>query len=626
VNPQNPTAKQTATTRLAAGVAIISAALQTLGLEPGVYRMLNEAGEPLYVGKARQLKKRVAAYTKPEALPNRLRRMIAETARMEFVVCQSEVEALLLESALIKKLLPRYNIRLMDDKAYPYILVRKDHPFPQILRHRGAKTVKGEYYGPFANAAAATDTITALQKVFQLRPCRDTIFNNRSRPCLQYHIKRCSAPCVGYINAADYAGLVGDAERFLRGKNTAVQESLQERMQAASIAQDYEQAAFYRDRLKMLAVVQSAQVVHVPGLEDADVLGIVHSGGATCVQQFFYRAGSHYGNTAHYPKHDAEVPLDEVLSSFIAQFYSAVAAPPVLLTNIEPAEKALLTAALELKSGHRVRIEQPQRGAKVEVIAAAVRNAGEALARRTADSGHTAAMLERMAVVFDLPAAPERIEIYDNSHIQGTSALGAMVVATPDGFDKKSYRIFNMPSAPGAGDDFEMLRLMLRRRLKRSLDADGAGWTRPDVLLIDGGAGQLTAAQEVLSELDLADSLPLIAIAKGVDRNAGREWFHQPGKAPFQLPPDDALLYYLQRLRDEAHRFAITGHRAKRGKTMLDSSLDSIPGVGPKRKKALLAYFGSAKAVKAAGLQDLQRVPGVDAATAEAVWKYYANA
>lgn len=617
--------KKSATTRLAAGVAIISAALQTLGLEPGVYRMLNEAGEPLYVGKARQLKKRVAAYTKPEALPNRLRRMIAETARMEFVLCQSEVEALLLESALIKKLQPRYNIRLMDDKAYPYILVRKDHPFPQILRHRGAKTVKGEYYGPFANAAAATDTITALQKVFQLRPCRDTIFNNRSRPCLQYHIKRCSAPCVGYINAADYAGLVGDAERFLRGKNTAVQESLQERMQAASQAQDYEQAAFYRDRLKMLAVVQSAQVVHVPGLEDADVLGIVHSGGATCVQQFFYRAGSHYGNTAHYPKHDAEVPLSEVLSSFIAQFYSAVAAPPLLLTNIEPAEKGLLTEALELKSGHRVRIETPQRGAKAEVIAAAVRNAGEALARRTADSGHTAAMLERMAEVFDLPAAPERIEIYDNSHIQGTSALGAMVVATPDGFDKKSYRIFNMPSTPGAGDDFEMLRMMLRRRLKRSLDGDGAGWTRPDVLLIDGGAGQLTAAQEVLSELDLTDALPLIAIAKGVDRNAGREWFHQPGKAPFQLPPDDALLYYLQRLRDEAHRFAITGHRAKRGKTMLDSALDSIPGVGPKRKKALLAYFGSAKAVKAAGLQDLQRVPGVDAATAEAVWKYYAN-
>jgi excinuclease ABC subunit C len=607
-------------TPLATGVAIINSYLATLDTAPGVYRMLNAANEPLYIGKAKNLSKRVAAYTKPATLPLRLQRMIAETAAMEFVVCQSEAEALLLECSLIKKLKPRYNVLLRDDKTYPYILIRRDHPFPQILRHRGARDdSKGQYFGPFASASTAAEAVVTLQKIFQIRPCRDTVFNNRTRPCLQYHIKRCSAPCVGYIDAERYGDLVTGAADFLKGKTTGVQEHLREQMLTASGQQDYEQAAFYRDRLKALTQVQASQAVHLDGVGDADILAIARVGGKTCVEVFFYRGGTHYGNTAEFLKDDGLLPLEEVFSSFLGQFYAATPCPSLLLVNLLPAEESLLSEALTLQANHPVRILKPQRGNKHTVVQAAEHNALHALARHHSEAGRTTELLTRLQALFDLPAIPERMEIYDNSHIQGTTALGAMIVASPAGFEKKHYRLFKFPAAPGAGDDYAMLRQMLRRRFAHRED----GWQAPHLLLIDGGAGQLSAALEVMTELNL--SLPVAAIAKGEDRNAGREWFFCPGKEAFQLPKDDPLLYYLQRLRDEAHRFAITQHRAKRGKTMLDSSLDTIPGIGAKRKKALLLHFGSAKAVRSASVTDLINVPGIDAATAAKIAAYFSG-
>ncbi|MFN7901777.1 MAG: excinuclease ABC subunit UvrC [Holosporales bacterium] len=605
-------------TSLAAGVAVIHGYLATLDAAPGVYRMLNTDHEPLYIGKARNLGKRVAAYTKPNTLPLRLQRMIAETAAMEFIVCQSETEALLLECSLIKKLRPRYNVLLRDDKTYPYIFIRRDHPFPQILRHRGARDKsKGQYFGPFASASNAAEAIVTLQKIFQLRPCRDTVFNNRTRPCLQYHIKRCSAPCVGYIDAGRYGDLVTGAADFLKGKTTAVQEHLREQMLISSGQQDYEQAAFYRDRLKALTQVQASQAVHLDGVGDADIMAIARVGGKTCVEVFFYRGGSHYGNTAEFLKDDAQLPLEEVLSSFIGQFYTTTPSPPLILVNLIPAEESLLSEALSLNLGYRVSIINPQRGNKHTVVQAAEHNALQALARHHSEAGRTTELLNRLQILFNLPALPERIEVYDNSHIQGTTALGAMIVASPAGFEKKHYRLFRFPSTPGEGDDYAMLRQMLRRRFAHLDD----GWQAPNLLLIDGGAGQLSTALALLKEMNL--HLPVVAIAKGEDRNAGREWFFYPGKETFQLPKDDPLLYYLQRLRDEAHRFAVTRHRANRGKNMLDSSLDAIPGVGAKRKKALLLHFGNAKAVRSASITDLLNVPGIDATTATKIFAHF---
>jgi excinuclease ABC subunit C len=611
---------------LATGAAIIAAQLATLPGGPGVYRMLNRKGDALYVGKAKSLKKRVAAYTQIDRLTNRLKRMVAETATLEVITTQSEVEALLLESNLIKRLTPRYNVSLRDDKSFPYILITGDHAAPQILKHRGAHNRKGDYYGPFASAGAVNATITALQRAFLLRSCSDSVYASRTRPCLQYQIKRCSGPCVGRIGAADYEALVGEAREFLAGKSRDVQERLAVEMQAKSEAMEFEAAARLRDRIRALAHIQSHQAINVAGLDEADVIAAHQAGGHTCIQVFFFRAGSNYGNRAYFPSHTNDLELDQILAAFIGQFYDNKEPPKLILLSERPAESALLQEALATKAGHAVRLDVPRRGGKRDLVQNALLNAREALARRLSENASQRRLLEGVAAAFGLEGAPERIEVYDNSHISGRNAYGAMIVAGPDGFIKGAYRKFTINNPAGAqpGDDYAMMREVLTRRFSRALkeDPERERGTWPDLVLVDGGAGQLSSALEVFAELGVTD-VAVVGVAKGPDRDAGRERFFLPGRAPFALEPKDPVLYFLQRLRDEAHRFAIGAHRAKRSRQIAQSPLDEIPGVGARRKRALLLHFGSARAVARAGVADLQAVEGINETVAKMIHDHF---
>jgi len=613
------------------GAAAIEAALATMPLSPGVYRMLDAKGDALYVGKARSLKKRVVAYTQPARLPERLRRMVAETVGMEIVTTHTEAEALLLEANLIKRLKPRFNIVLRDDKSYPWLVLTEDHPYPQIAKHRGARTRKGSYYGPFASAWAVNQTVTAMQRVFLLRSCADTVFSARTRPCLLFQIKRCSAPCVGRIDEAAYGELVGQAKAFLSGKAGAVQQALAGEMEAAAEVLAFERAAFLRDRIRALTHVQGTGVINPESIEDADVIAAWQIAGQTCVQVFFIRGGRNNGNRSFFPSHARAEETAEVLAAFLGQFYDDKPPPPLVLLNHEVAEQDLIAEALSLKAqsfgtGKRVEVAVPKRGEKFAVVQHAETNAREALERRLAESAGQAKLLAGAAELFGLEAPPERIEVYDNSHIMGTNAYGVMIVAGPEGFLKSAYRKFSIRGPITPGDDFAMMREVLERRFGRALkenpnpDSPPPDW--PDLVLIDGGAGQLSAARAVLADLGV-DDVKLVGIAKGPDRDAGREWFHMDGKDPFQLPPRDPVLYFLQRLRDEAHRFAITTHRAGRSKALVTSELDEIQGVGPSRKRALLNHFGSARGVKQAGLVDLEAAPGINKATARLVYAYF---
>jgi len=607
------------------GVEIIEAQLKNLPAGPGVYRMLNAKGDPLYVGKARSLRKRVCTYTQIDRLPNRLQRMVAETATLEVIATHTEVEALLLESNLIKRLVPRYNVQLRDDKSFPYILIARDHAAPQILKHRGARDRKGDYFGPFASAGAVNNTITALQRAFLLRSCSDPVYASRTRPCLQYQIKRCSAPCVGRIAAEDYGRLVDEAEDFLSGHSREVQDRLAREMQSASDALEFERAARLRDRVRALAQIQSHQGVNVAGLEEADIIAAHQAGGRTCIQVFFFRGGSNYGNRAYFPSHDREMEIQQVLSSFIGQFYDNKEPPKLVLLSHVPAQSALLQEALSTKAGHKVELTAPRQGAKRKLIDQALINAREALERRLAENATQRQLLEGVAQCLGLESPPQRIEVYDNSHISGRNAYGAMIVAGPEGFQKNAYRKFSIdPQGLAPGDDYAMMRQVLTRRFSRALKEDPererGSW--PDLVLIDGGAGQLGVAQEVFAELGITD-VALVGVAKGPDRDAGRERFFLPDRDPFSLELRDPVLYFLQRLRDEAHRFAIGAHRNKRSAQISQSPLDEIPGIGAKRKKALLHRFGSAKAVARAGLEDLQTVDGISGAVAKKIYDYF---
>jgi len=605
------------------GVAVIEAMAATLPLSPGVYRMLDAKGDALYVGKARSLKKRVTSYTQANRLDERLRRMVMETVSMEIVTTHTEAEALLLEANLIKRLRPRYNIVLRDDKSYPWLMLAEDHDFPQIAKHRGAQTRPGTYWGPFASAWSVNQTVTAMERVFLLRSCADTVFSKRTRPCLLHQIKRCSAPCVGRIDGVEYAKLVAQAKGFLSGKVANVQRDLSAEMQSASENMEYERAAALRDRIRGLTHVQSSGVINPASLEDADIIALWQSAGQSCVQVFFVRGGRNNGNRAHYPTHAKGDEPGDILAAFVAQFYDDKPPPPLILTNHVMLEADLLADALSLKStmkgGRRVDIAVPQRGEKHAVVLHAETNAREALERRLAESAGQTKLLEGVATLFDLPAPPERIETYDNSHIMGTNAYGVMVVAGPEGFMKNAYRKYSIRGDIAPGDDFAMMREVLERRFGRALRENE---TLPDIVLIDGGAGQFSAVRGVLDDLGVTE-VKLIAIAKGPDRDAGREWFHSEGRAPFQLPPRDPVLYYLQRLRDEAHRFAISTHRASRSKALITSELDSVPGIGAARKKALLNHFGSARGVKQAGLEDLQAAPGISREMAKRIYDYF---
>ncbi len=612
------------------GVAAIERALETMPFSPGVYRMLDARGEALYVGKARSLKRRVISYTQIARLPERLRRMVSETVTMEIVTTHTEAEALLLEANLIKRLKPRFNIVLRDDKSYPWLMLTEDHPFPQVAKHRGARVRKGSYYGPFASAWAVNQTVTAMQRVFLLRSCTDSVFSNRSRPCLLHQIRRCSAPCVGRVSPEDYSGMVEQARAFLSGKGGAVQQALASEMEQAAEVLEFERAAAVRDRIRALTHVQGTDVINPASLTDADVIAAWQIAGQTCVQVFFFRGGRNNGNRAFFPSHTKAEETPEILAAFVAQFYDDKPPPPLLLLNSPLPEQDLIAEALTLKAAtfggtRKVEISVPQRGEKQAVVAHAALNAREALERRLAESAGQAKLLEGVAELFGLPGAPERIEVYDNSHIMGANAYGVMIAAGPEGFRKSAYRKFGIRGPITPGDDFAMMREVLERRFGRALkeESEGPGtpaW--PDLVVIDGGAGQLSAVRGVLADLGIAD-LPLVAIAKGPDRDAGREWFHMEGRPAFQLPPRDPVLYFLQRLRDEAHRFAITTHRAGRSKTLVTSELDDIPGIGPGRKRALLNHFGSARGVKQAGLQDLEAAPGISREIASRVYSYF---
>jgi excinuclease ABC subunit C len=607
------------------GVSAIELALETMPANPGVYRMLAASGDALYVGKARNLRKRVASYTQLARLDERLRRMVNETATMEIVTTHTEAEALLLEANLIKRLKPRYNILLRDDKSYPWLMLTEDNTFPQIAKHRGAQARKGSYWGPFASAWAVNQTVQALQRVFLLRTCADTVFSNRTRPCLLFQIKRCSAPCVGRVSADEYAVLVGQAKAFLSGKSGAVQKDLSVAMETASNNMEFERAAAIRDRIRGLSHIQGNDVINPASLTDADVIALHLEAGQSCVQVFFIRGGRNNGNRSFFPVHAKGEEPAQLLAAFVAQFYDDKPAPPLLLLSHEPEDCALLAEALSLKMRRRVFISMPQRGEKFDVVKHAQTNAREALERRLAESAGQGKLLAATAELLALRELPKRIEIYDNSHIMGTSAYGVMVVAGAEGFIKTAYRKFAIKSAINPGDDFAMMREVLQRRFARALaenpERDGAE-TWPDLVLIDGGAGQLSAAAGIMADLGLSD-IALVAIAKGPDRDAGREWFHMAGRAAFQLPPRDPVLYFLQRLRDEAHRFAISTHRNSRSKKITTSELDEVPGIGASRKRALLMHFGSARGVKGAGLKDLEAVGGINRATARAVYAFF---
>ena len=607
------------------GVTIIEVALETMPANPGVYRMLDHKGDALYVGKARNLKRRVHSYTQIGKLPERLRRMVSETVSMEIVTTHTEAEALLLEANLIKRLKPRFNIVLRDDKSYPWLMLTEDHPFPQIAKHRGARTRKGSFYGPFASAWAVNQTVTAMQRVFLLRSCADTVFGNRSRPCLLYQIKRCSAPCVGRIAEDEYGKLVAQARAFLSGKSATVQQELAAEMEHAAAALEFERAATIRDRIRGLTFVQGNDVVNPASLENADVIAAWQIAGQTCVQVFFVRGGRNNGNRAFYPTHTRAEEAPEVLAAFIAQFYDDKPPPSLLLVNHDLPEQALIQEALTLKASRKVDIQVPRRGEKHAVILHAEINAREALERKLAETAGQAKLLEGVQRLFAMETTPARIEVYDNSHIMGTNPYGVMIVAGPEGFTKAAYRKFAIRGPIAPGDDFAMMKEMLTRRFTRGLkeQAEGApasDW--PDIVLIDGGAGQLSASRAVLEELGVAD-VKLIAIAKGPDRDAGREWLHTDGIEAFQLPPRDPVLYFLQRIRDEAHRFAITTHRAGRSKAITQSELDEIQGIGAARKRALLNHFGSARGVKMAGLGDLESAPGINKEIARRVYGFF---
>jgi excinuclease ABC subunit C len=608
------------------GHAVIQDYLKTLDSSPGVYRMLNAKAEVLYVGKARNLKARVSNYARPSAQHSgRIARMISETASMMFLTTRTETEALLLEQNLIKQLKPRYNVLLRDDKSFPNILIGKEHGFPQIKKHRGKRTEKGSYFGPFASAGAVNRTLNQLQKVFLLRNCSDSMFESRTRPCLLFQIKRCSAPCVGRVTPEQYADQVADAERFLEGKSTQVQAELAAQMALASEQMEFERAAALRDRIRALTQVQSAQGINPRGVAEADVIALHMEGGQACVQVFFIRANQSWGNRDFYPRTGSGAEAPEILEAFISQFYDDKDPPRLILLSHPVENEDLVAQLLADRAGRKVELAVPQRGEKAELVENAARNARESLARRMAEGAAQSKLLAGLAEAFDLDAPPRRIEVYDNAHIQGSDAVGGMIVAGAEGFIKGQYRKFNIKGEAGKlGDDFGMMKEVLTRRFERLLKEDPDrktdGW--PDLLLIDGGAGQVSAVGEIMAELGV-DDIPFIGVAKGIDRDAGKEEFHRPGEPPFALQRNDPVLYFVQRLRDEAHRWANGAHRAKRAKAVGVTPLDDIPGVGATRKRALLAHFGSAKAVARAGLSDLTAVPGISEAMAQTIHDYF---
>lgn len=618
------------------GAALITEKVRLLPDSPGVYRMYDADGQLLYVGKARNLKKRVASYTKLAGQSNRIARMIAATAQMEFITTATETDALLLEANLIKRLKPRYNVLMRDDKSFPHILLTGDHAFPQVLKHRGARARAGDYYGPFASAGAVNATLNALQKAFLLRSCSDSVFESRSRPCLLFQIKRCSAPCTGEISGEAYAELVNEARDFLRGRSRKTQLQLVRLMDEAAAGLDFERASVYRDRIRALTQIQQHQGINPQTVPEADVFAAWAEGGQICVQVFFIRGYQNWGNRAYFPRHDRELPIEEVLDAFLAQFYDDRPPPRLVLLSHDVPGKALLAEALTIRAGRKVAVGVPHRGEKRELVDHALTNAREALGRRLAESSSQRKLLEGVAEVFGLEQTPERIEVYDNSHIQGAKAVGGMIVAGPEGFMKSQYRKFNIKGADmAAGDDYAMMREVLTRRFTRLLKEndgetaadDGPAETRPeaswpDLILIDGGAGQLKVALDVLTELGI-DSVIAVGVAKGPERDAGRERFFMAGRRDFMLEPRNPVLYYLQRLRDEAHRFAIGSHRARRSKAIGVNPLDEVPGVGPGRKRALLKHFGSARAVARAGLADLESVDGISTKVARAVYDHF---
>jgi excinuclease ABC subunit C len=604
---------------------VIQGYLKTLDNSPGVYRMLDAQSRVLYVGKARALRKRVSNYANPNGHSSRISRMIRDTASMMFLTTRTETEALLLEQNLIKQLKPKFNVLLRDDKSFPNILVSGEHAFPQIKKHRGAKTEKGSYFGPFASAGAVNRTLNQLQKVFLLRNCSDAMFESRTRPCLLYQIKRCSGPCVGHISEDDYARSVADAERFLKGASTELQAALARDMAEAAEAMQYERAAALRDRIRALTNVQSAQGINPQGVTEADLIALHMEGGQACVQVFFIRGNQNWGNRDFYPRIGPDIDEPEVLEAFLGQFYDTKDPPRqvILSHGIENAD--LMANALSQKLGRKVELLVPQRGEKADLIDSALRNARESLARRLAENQAQSKLLTGIADAFALDAPPKRIEVYDNSHIQGAHAVGAMIVAGPDGFMKSQYRKFNIKGdSLTPGDDFGMMKQVLSRRFQRLLkeDPDRQSEAWPDLLLIDGGAGQVTAVRQILQDLGI-DDVPFIGVAKGIDRDQGKEEFHRTGRAPFALQRNDPVLYFVQRMRDEAHRFAIGAHRAKRSKAVSATPLDDVPGVGATRKRALLAHFGSAKAVTRANLVDLKAVDGVSEGLAQKIYDYF---
>lgn len=605
------------------GNKLIADYVKRLPHKPGVYRMFDEHGTVLYIGKAKDLKKRVTAYTQYARHPVRLQRMIRATRTMEFVITESETEALLLEASLIKRLKPRYNILLRDDKSFPYILVRKDHPAAQITKHRGARNIKGDYFGPFASAGAVNRTLDTLQRAFLLRNCSDSIYEARTRPCMLHQIKRCSAPCTGEISIPEYGKLISDAEDFLHGKSDKLRTRLTAQMQAASKDTNFEKAAELRDRIRALTFVSgSSTAVNPTTFSDGDVIGIYSAGGQSCVQVFFFRAGQNWGNHSFFPRHGKDETTAQVLDAFIAQFYVQKPIPKNIFVSEDVPSRELIERALSERSGINVSVISPKRGEKKTLITRAIKNAEEALARKQAETASQARLLKGLQDTFDLKAPPDRIEVYDNSHIQGTNAIGAFIVAGADGFQKRDYRTFNIKDVETEpGDDYAMMREVFRRRFSRLLKDDTLVW--PDLVLIDGGKGQLSVVTEVMSEIGALERTTLVGIAKGPDRNAGRETFYMNGRADFTLPPRTPVLYYLQRLRDEAHRFAIGTHRARRKKQMKSNPLDGIVGIGPGRKRALLAHFGSAKAVKSASVSELALVEGVSETLAQTVYGYF---
>ena len=614
------------------GLAIIKSTAKKLTLQPGVYRMLDHEGNALYVGKAKALSKRVVSYTRVNALSTRLMRMVAETMSMEIITTRTEVEALLLESNLIKTLKPRFNILLRDDKSFPYIMLTKDHDWPQLTKHRGPQKRKGDYFGPFASASAVNRTVTELTRAFMLRTCSDSIFSARSRPCLQHQIKRCSAPCVGKVTARQYDEQVNMAARFLSGDSKNVQEEFAALMHEASDQLEFEDAAMYRNRIRALTTIQAHQDINLPSELNADVIAIKQDSGKTCVQVFFMRNGSNYGNKSYFPRHEDEDSIAHILAAFIGQFYDDKPCPPELLVSTLPDQAELIAQALGLKAERKVHISVPSRSHRRKLMQMAERNASEALSRELAQSSSQKKMLNLTQELFGLDEMPTRIEVYDNSHIQGSNAVGGMIVAGEEGFMKSAYRKFNIIKDENTpefgGDDFAMMRQVLQRRFQRAMreDPERKSGIWPDLVLLDGGKGQLSAALGVMEELGILD-VPMVAISKGPDRNAGREEFHQQGKESFTMPLNTPVLHFLQRLRDEAHRFAIGAHRARRQKAAVANPLDHIPGIGAKRKKALLSHFGSARSIGRADIPDLMQVDGISQNVAEVIygWFHHSN-